>query len=172
MAAIWGDSFYHEDTGVDKEISGVSPLAYSIRGPAPLPKSPGQAASLSETWHLLPLRQHQPRDPTTPAASHPRTGPTHQQVGTSLGPPKTHSQPWDKEPSTSGPAPDPGSPWPCSRPTQGKLLENIVLVTRIENAAGSPKKSPRVWGKIQQEGDICKHIADSFCCTAETNTTL
>ena len=49
MAAIWGNSFYHEDTGVDKEISGVSPLAYSIRGPAPLPKSPGQAASLSET---------------------------------------------------------------------------------------------------------------------------
>ena len=26
--------------------------------------------------------------------------------------------------------------------------------------------------EIQKRGDICKHIADSLCCTAETNTTL
>ena len=25
--------------------------------------------------------------------------------------------------------------------------------------------------EIQKRGDICIHIADSFCCTAETNTT-
>ena len=67
-----GDSFYHEDTGVDKEISGVSPLAYSLRGPAPLPKSPGQAASLSETWHPLPLGQHQPRVPHNPHSQPPK----------------------------------------------------------------------------------------------------
>ena len=30
------------------------------------------------------------------------------------------------------------------------------------------------WGgrKAQEGGDICKHIAGSCCCTAETNTTL
>ena len=26
--------------------------------------------------------------------------------------------------------------------------------------------------EIQKRGHICIHIADSFCCTAETNTTL
>ena len=26
--------------------------------------------------------------------------------------------------------------------------------------------------EIQKRGDICIHIADSLCCTAETNTTL
>ena len=26
--------------------------------------------------------------------------------------------------------------------------------------------------EVQKRGDICKHIADSFCCTAESNTTL
>ena len=26
--------------------------------------------------------------------------------------------------------------------------------------------------EVQEEGDICIHIADSLCCTAETNTTL
>ena len=32
------------------------------------------------------------------------------------------------------------------------------------------------WGRggreAQEGGDICIHIADSYCCTAETNTTL
>ena len=26
--------------------------------------------------------------------------------------------------------------------------------------------------EVQEGGDICIHIADSLCCTAETNTTL
>ena len=26
--------------------------------------------------------------------------------------------------------------------------------------------------EVQEEGDICIHIADSLCCTVETNTTL
>ena len=26
--------------------------------------------------------------------------------------------------------------------------------------------------KIQGKGDICIHVIDSLCCTAETNTTL
>ena len=26
--------------------------------------------------------------------------------------------------------------------------------------------------EIQKTGDICKYIADSLCCTAETNTAL
>ena len=26
--------------------------------------------------------------------------------------------------------------------------------------------------KIQGRGDICIHVIDSLCCTAETNTTL
>ena len=26
--------------------------------------------------------------------------------------------------------------------------------------------------EIQERGDICIHIADSFCCTVETNTIL
>ena len=26
--------------------------------------------------------------------------------------------------------------------------------------------------KLKKRGDICIHIADSLCCTAETNTTL
>ena len=32
-----------------------------------------------------------------------------------------------------------------------------------------------VWGwmrQAQEGGDICVHIADSYCCTTETNTTL
>ena len=29
-----------------------------------------------------------------------------------------------------------------------------------------------VGGDVQEGGDICIHIADSGCCTAETNTTL
>ena len=31
-----------------------------------------------------------------------------------------------------------------------------------------------MWGgkAVQEGGDICIHIADSFCCTAETNITL
>ena len=28
------------------------------------------------------------------------------------------------------------------------------------------------WRRRQEGGDICIHIADSHCCTAETNTTL
>ena len=172
MAAIWGNSFYHEDTGVDKGISVVSTLAYSIRGPAQSRNPQAKQLAFQRPGPFYHWASTSPGAPTTPAANHPRTGPTHQQAGISLGPPKTHSQPWNKETSTSGPAPDLGSLWPCSKPTQGKLLENIVLVTRIENAAGSPKKSPRVWGKIQGEGDVCKHIADSLYCTADTNTTL
>ena len=26
--------------------------------------------------------------------------------------------------------------------------------------------------EVQEEGEICMHMADSRCCTAETNTTL
>ena len=26
--------------------------------------------------------------------------------------------------------------------------------------------------EVQEGGDICTHIADSLCCTAESNTTL
>ena len=26
--------------------------------------------------------------------------------------------------------------------------------------------------ETQEEGDVCIHVADSSCCTAETNTTL
>ena len=27
-------------------------------------------------------------------------------------------------------------------------------------------------GRLRSGGDLCMHIADSLCCTAETNTTL
>ena len=35
-------------------------------------------------------------------------------------------------------------------------------------------KIPHTGGgrEVQEGGDICIHIADSLCCTAETNTTL
>ena len=26
--------------------------------------------------------------------------------------------------------------------------------------------------EVQEAGDVCTHMADSHCCTAETNTTL
>ena len=28
------------------------------------------------------------------------------------------------------------------------------------------------WGEVREGGDICIHIADSLCCTAETSATL
>ena len=42
---------------------------------------------------------------------------------------------------------------------------NSVLRDALDGCAGG------WWGKVQEGGGVCIHIADSLPCTAETNTT-
>ena len=49
---------------------------------------------------------------------------------------------------------------------------------KIENLLYSSRNSTQcsvvtfLWKEIQNRGDMCIHVADSLCCTIETNTAL
>ena len=46
----------------------------------------------------------------------------------------------------------------------------ILCIKWITNENYSAEQTQ--WEGSPKERDICKHIADSVCCTAKTNTTL